>query len=134
MSKLRDPDTGRPFTDDEVAWIASHTDELRRVVSEHRVRYPLWIGLGLGLAVHIVGFYLKSSAAGDLMALLADLLYALGFALWTGVVVVAMVEIVPAAKERQITKVLEAYQATVGSEGPRRNEPPRPLDPPDADR
>ena len=90
MTNLRDPDSGRAFTRDEAAWIADHRDELRRMVSEHRVRYPLWIGLVLGLVVHVVGFYLKESVSGELMAILADLLYGLGFALWTGVVVVVI--------------------------------------------
>lgn len=125
MTNLRDPDSGRAFTRDEAAWIADHRDELRRMVSEHRVRYPLWIGLVLGLVVHVVGFYLKESVSGELMAILADLLYGLGFALWTGVVVVVMVDIIPAAKERQITRALDAHEAAARSAAPRRDGPPR---------
>ena len=47
--------------------------------------------------------------------LLADLLYTLGFAMWTGVVVVLMVEIIPRVKERQIIRALDAYEAAVRS-------------------
>jgi hypothetical protein len=40
----------------------------------------------------------------------ADLLYSLGFALWTGVVVVLFVQIWPEAKRRQLKQWLDAYE------------------------
>jgi hypothetical protein len=40
-----------------------------------------------------------------------DLVYALGYALWTGVVVVLFVQVVPEAKRRQIFQALDAYDA-----------------------
>jgi hypothetical protein len=43
----------------------------------------------------------------------ADLLYALGWALWTGAVVVVFVQIIPEAKRRQIERWLDAYEATL---------------------
>jgi hypothetical protein len=46
--------------------------------------------------------------------LVADLLYALGWALWTSVVVVVFVQIWPEAKRRQCKQALDAYEATVG--------------------
>ena len=42
---------------------------------------------------------------------MADLLYALGWALWTGVVVVVFVQIYPEAKKRQYKRALDAYEA-----------------------
>ena len=42
--------------------------------------------------------------------MLADLLYAMGFALWTGVVVVVFVQVIPEVKRRQIKRALEAYE------------------------
>lgn len=42
----------------------------------------------VGLAAHVGGFLLKTSATAEPLALVADLLYALGWSLWTGVVVV----------------------------------------------
>ena len=42
---------------------------------------------------------------------MADLLYALGFALWTGVVVVVFVQLVPEVKRRQFKQALDAYEA-----------------------
>jgi hypothetical protein len=41
------------------------------------------------------------------LLLMADLLYALGWSLWTGVVVVFFVQIWPEAKRRQLKRSLE---------------------------
>ena len=46
--------------------------------------------------------------------LLADLLYALGWALWTGVILVMFVQIWPEAKKRQYNQALDAYEAALG--------------------
>jgi hypothetical protein len=43
----------------------------------------------------------------------ADLLYALGWALWTGAVVVVFVQIFPEARRRQIMRGLDAYEAAM---------------------
>jgi hypothetical protein len=45
------------------------------------------------------------------LGLVADLLYALGLALWTGLVVVVFVQVVPEAKRRQMKRALDAYEA-----------------------
>ena len=39
------------------------------------------------------------------------MVYTFGFALWTGAVVVVLVEIIPEVKRRQIQRSLEAYEA-----------------------
>jgi hypothetical protein len=44
----------------------------------------------------------------------ADLLYALGAALWTGVVVALFVQLLPEWKRRQIGRYLDAYEAALG--------------------
>ena len=76
-------------------WMEEHLAEMRRSVAEHRFRSQvLWTGLVAGLAAHVAGYLLRASAPNDLLGLLADLLYTLGFAMWTGVVVVLMVEII----------------------------------------
>ena len=54
------------------------------------------------------------AAAAEPLALVADLLYALGWALWTGVIVVVFVQIWPEAKRREYQQVLDAYQAAAG--------------------
>src|SRR5215510_5793496 len=100
------------FTNEELAWMGQHLTELRRSVSEQRIRYwTLWIGFVVGLAAHAGGYLLRSSATTVLLGLLADLLYTLGWALWTGVVVVAFIQIFPESKQRQIMQALDAYEA-----------------------
>jgi hypothetical protein len=64
----------------------------------------LGIGFVVGLAAHVGGYLLRSSVTTELLGLLADLLYALGYALWTSVVVVFFVQIWPEAKRRQLKR------------------------------
>ena len=47
---------------------------------------------------------------------LADLLYALGWALWTGVVLVVFVQIFPEAMKRHYKRALDAYDAPAGGQ------------------
>ena len=69
------------------------------------------LGFVVGLAAHIGGYVLASSVPGGTLGLLADLLLALGWSLWTGVVVAVFVEVIPEAKRRQIKRVVDAYEA-----------------------
>ena len=68
----------------------------------------------VGLAAHVGGYVLRSSVTTEPFGLVADLLYALGFARWTGVVVGLIVHVVPEAKRRQVKRTLNAYEATLG--------------------
>jgi hypothetical protein len=102
------------FTDEELAWIGENLTQLRRTVSEEGIlRQSLAIGFVVGLAAHVGGYLLRSSATTELLGLVADLLYALGWSLWTGVVVVVFVQILPEAKRRQIKQALDAYEAAL---------------------
>jgi hypothetical protein len=47
----------------------------------------------------------------------ADLLYALGYALWTGVVVAVFVQVIPDVKRRQFQQAVAAYEAKVRDRG-----------------
>jgi hypothetical protein len=38
MTGVRDPESGRTFSDDELAWIGAHVTDLRRSVTERRIR------------------------------------------------------------------------------------------------
>jgi hypothetical protein len=69
------------------------------------------ISFVVGVAAHVGGYALLASLPRGLLGLLADLLHALGWSLWTGVVVVVFVEVIPEAKRRQIRRALEAYEA-----------------------
>ncbi len=48
--------------------------------------------------------------------MLADLLYTLGWALWTGVVVVVFIQLHPETKKRQYEQALDAYEAARGDQ------------------
>jgi hypothetical protein len=98
-----------------LAWVGENLTLVRRSASGQRVFYwILGIGFVAGLAAHIGGFLLKTSVTTEPLALLADLLYALGWALWTGVIVVLFVQIWPEAKKRQYEQALDAYEAAIG--------------------
>ena len=101
------------FTEEEVqAWMEVHLPELRQYVSGQRLLYQsLVLGFVVGLAAHVGGYMLLSSVPGGLLGLLADLLHALGWSLWTGVVVVVFVQILPEMKRQQIRQAVEAYEA-----------------------
>jgi membrane protein implicated in regulation of membrane protease activity len=105
--------------------VGEHLTLVRRTASGQRpIYWILGIGLVVGLAAHAGGFLLKTSATTEPLALVAELLYALGWALWTSVVVVVFVQLVPEAKRRQYKQALDAYEAAVGRQA--RAEMPRP--------
>jgi hypothetical protein len=120
-----------PFTDEAralgidvddpraVAWMEEHLPKFRQSASGQRPLYwILTIGFVVGLAVHVGGYLLRSSATAEPLLLVADLLYALGFALWTSVVVVVFVQIWPEAKRRQLKRWLDAYEAARREKAP----------------
>ena len=98
-----------------LAWVGENLTLVRRTASGQRPLYwILGIGFVVGLAAHVGGFLLKTSATTEPLLLVADLLYALGWALWTSVVVVMFVQIWPEAKRRQYKQALDAYEAARG--------------------
>ena len=103
-----------PFTDEELAWMGEHLTELRRSAYGQRLLYQsLAVGFVVGLAAHVAGYLLRPSPPTEPLGLVADLLYALGWALWTGVVVVLFVQIIPEVKRRQIKRWVDDYEATL---------------------
>ena len=108
---------GERGRDYPLAWVGENLTLVRRSASGQR---PLWwifgIGIVLGLAAHVGGFLLKTSSTTEPVLLLADLLYAFGGVLWTGVVLVVFVQIWPEAKKRQFKQALDAYEAAVGDQ------------------
>jgi|SRR5215216_6108261 len=103
-----------PFTDAELAWMGEHLTEMRRSAYGQRLVYQsLAVGFVVGLAAHVGGYLLRPSPSTEPFGLMADLLYALGFALWTGVVVVLFVQIIPEIKRRQFKRWLDDYEATL---------------------
>jgi hypothetical protein len=103
---FRDPDAR--------AWMRTHLADLRSSVAQHRFRNRLvWVGVVAGLIAHIAGYLLRTSGPAEPLGLAADLLYSFGLAVWTGTVVVVLIEIIPQAKERQILEAIDAYEAAV---------------------
>ena len=103
---------GEPDRRAVLDWMGEHLPQVRRSAFGQRLLYQsLGVGLVVGLAAHVGGYLLKSSVTTEPLVLVADLLYALGYALWTGVVVVVFVQIVPEAKRRQFKRALDAYEA-----------------------
>jgi hypothetical protein len=101
-----------------LAWATEHLPELRRSVSEQRtLRWSLGVGFLVGLVAHVSGFLLKTSTTTEPLELLADLLYTLGWALWTGVVVTVFFQIAPQAKARQIKQAGDALEVALRERG-----------------
>ena len=97
-----------------LAWMEAHLPEFRQQASGQRPLYwILGIGFVVGLVAHVGGFLLKTSVTTEPLLLVADLLYALGWALWTSVIVVFFVQIWPEAKRRQLKRWLDAYEAAL---------------------
>ena len=60
--------------------------------------------------------------------LVGDLLDAFGWALWSGVVVVVLLPMIPEAKGRQYKRALDAYEAALREEAGARSDEHRPID------
>ena len=106
---------------DAQAWFEKHLDDLRQDAYGPRILYStLVFGFVLGLGAYVTGYLVRSTAPAEPLGLLADLLYGLGLALWTGVAVVVLLQVLPEAKRRQIKRALEAYEA-IRPERPRQS-------------
>jgi hypothetical protein len=100
-----------------LGWVGENLTQVRRSVYEQRLlHWSLGVGFLVGLAAHVGGYLLRPSATTEPLGLVADLIYALGYALWTGVVVVVFVQVFPEAKRRQFRQALDAYEAALGDE------------------
>jgi hypothetical protein len=100
-----------------LTWVGENLPYVRRTaVGQRPVYWILGTGLAVGLAAYVAGFLLKSSATTEPLELVADLLYTFGWALWTGVVVVLFLQIIPEAKRRQFKLALDAYEAALREE------------------
>ena len=95
-------------------WMEEHLPELKgQYISGQRLLYQsLAVSLVVGLAAHVGGYLLLTLAPSGLLGLLADLLHALGWSLWTGAVVALFLQIYPEAKRRQIKQAVDAYEAS----------------------
>jgi zinc transporter ZupT len=95
-----------------LAWVGENLPLVRQSVSGQRILYSTLVtAFVVGLAAYVAGYLLKASVTTEPLGLVADLLYALGYALWTGVVVVVFVQVFPEVKRRQYKQALDAYEA-----------------------
>ena len=100
-----------------LAWVGKNLPWMRRSAFGQRLLYQsLGVAFVLGLAAHVGGYVLRSGGSAEPLGLVADLLYALGFALWTGVVVTVFVQVIPELKRRQFKWALDAYEAALRDE------------------
>ena len=98
-----------------LAWMGEHLTLVRRSAFGQRTLYwSLGCAFVVGLAAQVGGFLLKFSESSEPVLLMADLLYALGWAWSTGVVLVLFVQVFPEAKKRGYKQFLDAYEAAVG--------------------
>ena len=70
---------------------------------------------------------IKAATATEPLSLIGDLLYTLGWALWTGAVVVVFLQIIPEASRRQYKRALAAYEFSLREKGQqqRSHQPPK---------
>jgi hypothetical protein len=100
-----------------MAWVGENLPYVRRTaVGQRPVYWILGIGLAVGLAAYVGGYLIKTSTTTEPLGLVGDLLYTFGWALWTGVVVVVFLQIIPEAKRRQFKWALDAYEAALREE------------------
>jgi hypothetical protein len=113
---------GYRFSKEELDWAAAN---LEQTVGWARnppiVRWTLLATFLVGLAVYTVGFAVTTGAIaladGWPSALLGDLLASVGIALWTSVVIVFFLEVLPAWQSRQAARWSRAALAALQARG-----------------
>ena len=97
-----------------LTWVGEHLPEVRRTaVGQRPVYWILGLGFVVGMASYVGGYVLRSSVTTEPLRFMGDLLYTLGWALWTGVVVVVFLQVLPEAKRRQYKQALDAYEVAL---------------------
>jgi hypothetical protein len=106
-----------------LAWVGENLTLVRGSAFGQRILYwSLGSASVVGLAAYVGGYLMKSSTTTGALGLVGDLLYTLGWALWTGVVVVVFLEIIPEAKRRGYKALLDAYEAALREEAGARSD------------
>jgi hypothetical protein len=110
-----------------LTWVGEKLPEVRRTAYGQRpVYWILGTGFIVGLAAYIGGYAIKSSVTPEPLGFVGDMLYTLGWALWTGVVVVMFLQVFPEVKRRQYKQALDAYEAAQNEEKPEPKPEPKP--------
>ena len=95
-----------------LTWVGERLPELRRSAYGQRSLYlALGISFAVGLVAYTAGYAIKTSVTTEPLGYVGDLLYTLGWALWTGVVVALYLQVIPAVKQRGYKRLLAEYEA-----------------------
>jgi hypothetical protein len=110
------------FSKEELDWVAQNLDDTQAWARGSAVIWWTLVGTFLlGLAVHVLGFAFATGAldlpAGWPTDLVADLLANLGIALWTSVVLVLFLEIMPDWQRRRAETWARAALAALRDRG-----------------
>ena len=97
---------GYRFSKEELDWVAANLDDTRGWARGDRVvTWTLVVTFVIGLVAYLVGFMLGSGAlalpGAWPTALIADFLANVGVVLWTSVILVVFIEIVPNWQQRR---------------------------------
>jgi hypothetical protein len=81
-----------------LTWVGENLPYVQRTaVGQRPVYWILGIGFVVGLAAYVGGYALRSSVTTEPLGFVGDTLYTLGWAIWTGVVVVIFLQVLPEA-------------------------------------
>lgn len=101
------------FSDGELQWVSRNLDStLAWARGERVMQLTLVITFALGLVVHLAGYALGAGGirlpAGWPVELVADLLGNLGIVLWTSVVLVVFLQVIPRRGQRNAERYARA--------------------------
>jgi hypothetical protein len=95
-----------------LTWVGENLPEVRRsAYGQRSVYWALGVSLVVGLVAYTGGYALKTSTTTEPLGFVGDLLYTLGWALWTGVVVAVYLQVIPQVKQRGYKRLLADYEA-----------------------
>jgi hypothetical protein len=113
MSERSDRTNPEPeFSEDELRWAAQNLPNIRGWIAGRRFLYQaVVIAVIVGLIAHVAGYPLGVSGSREPRGLVADLLSNLGVALWTGAVLVVLVQVLPDYQHRTALRLVEQSEA-----------------------
>jgi hypothetical protein len=113
----------RPGSGDrELAWIVAHPDRARAWSESSRIStLAMATTLALGLAVHLVGYVIgtRALALSDWLPMdfMSTLVSNLGIVLWTSVVLVVFLQVLPDRTHRRATRAMALAAAELRHRG-----------------
>jgi hypothetical protein len=112
MSERPDRTNPEPeFNEDELRWAAQNLPKIRGWIAGRRFLYQAVVTTVIvGLIPNVAGYLLAVSGSGEPRGLVADLL-SFGVALWTGVVLATLVQVLPDYQHRTALRLVEQSEA-----------------------